>query len=148
MWRQCCCLQSAWLFKFDLIFSTFRPQVATRLLAHKIQSPQEKEALQALTVSNQPYSHLRIIHITWCIFLIYFFFNYCVIISLLSCFWNYMFFFVFMFVFDQLSPVLFHPFFGNFVWMLMHFLKLHALNVVSSYRQRNGLFVGEQMSLF
>lgn len=27
------------------------PQVATRLLGHKIQSPQEKEALQALTVS-------------------------------------------------------------------------------------------------
>uniref|UniRef100_A0A667WGM6 VHS domain-containing protein n=1 Tax=Myripristis murdjan TaxID=586833 RepID=A0A667WGM6_9TELE len=26
------------------------PQVATRLLAHKIQSPQEREALQALTV--------------------------------------------------------------------------------------------------
>uniref|UniRef100_A0A4W5L2Z8 VHS domain-containing protein n=1 Tax=Hucho hucho TaxID=62062 RepID=A0A4W5L2Z8_9TELE len=26
------------------------PQVATRLLAHKIQSPQQREALQALTV--------------------------------------------------------------------------------------------------
>lgn len=35
------------------MFSVFRPQVALRLLAHKIQSPQEKEALQALTVSNQ-----------------------------------------------------------------------------------------------
>lgn len=29
------------------------PQVAVRLLSHKIQSPQEKEALQALTVCNR-----------------------------------------------------------------------------------------------
>lgn len=35
------------------MLSAFRPQVALRLLAHKIQSPQEKEALQALTVSKQ-----------------------------------------------------------------------------------------------
>lgn len=31
-------------------FSAFSPQTAIRLLSHKIQSPQEKEALQALTV--------------------------------------------------------------------------------------------------
>lgn len=29
----------------------YRPQLATRLLAHKIQSPQEWEAMQALLVS-------------------------------------------------------------------------------------------------
>ncbi|XP_018538023.1 ADP-ribosylation factor-binding protein GGA2 [Lates calcarifer] len=33
------------------------PQVATRLLAHKIQSPQEKEALQALTVLEACMNH-------------------------------------------------------------------------------------------
>ena len=30
-----------------------RPQLATRLLAHKIQSPQEWEAMQALLVSQE-----------------------------------------------------------------------------------------------
>uniref|UniRef100_A0AAY5F5M0 VHS domain-containing protein n=1 Tax=Electrophorus electricus TaxID=8005 RepID=A0AAY5F5M0_ELEEL len=36
---------------FPLYFNVcFRPQVATRLLAHKIQSPQERESLQALTL--------------------------------------------------------------------------------------------------
>lgn len=44
------------------IFLPFRPQVAVRLLAHKIQSPQEKVALQALTVSNQT-------NVTACIYL-------------------------------------------------------------------------------
>lgn len=47
------------LFSFFVcqnVLSTFvlsiSPQLATRLLAHKIQSPQEWEAMQALTVSN------------------------------------------------------------------------------------------------
>uniref|UniRef100_A0A3B4B9W4 VHS domain-containing protein n=1 Tax=Periophthalmus magnuspinnatus TaxID=409849 RepID=A0A3B4B9W4_9GOBI len=31
-------------------YQTVNPQVALRLLAHKIQSPQEREALKALTV--------------------------------------------------------------------------------------------------
>lgn len=31
-----------------------RPSLATRLLAHKIQSPQEWEAIQALTVRKDP----------------------------------------------------------------------------------------------
>lgn len=39
------------LFEFLLSIS---PQLATRLLAHKIQSPQEWEAKQALTVSDYP----------------------------------------------------------------------------------------------
>uniref|UniRef100_A0A8C7Z2E5 ADP-ribosylation factor-binding protein GGA1 n=1 Tax=Oryzias sinensis TaxID=183150 RepID=A0A8C7Z2E5_9TELE len=43
----CIQVKSDFFFKLS---SPFRPQVATRLLAHKIQSPQEKEALQALTV--------------------------------------------------------------------------------------------------
>ena len=34
------------------LLCVIRPQLATRLLAHKIQSPQEWEALQALTVEN------------------------------------------------------------------------------------------------
>lgn len=44
-----------------MLISAFRPQIAVRLLAHKIQSPQEKEALQALTVSNP---HLNMCCIT------------------------------------------------------------------------------------
>lgn len=36
----------------------YRPQLATRLLAHKIQSPQEWEAMQALLVSSEPNQHL------------------------------------------------------------------------------------------
>lgn len=34
-----------------LLLFPFSPQLATRLLAHKIQSPQEWEAMQALMVS-------------------------------------------------------------------------------------------------
>lgn len=34
-----------------------RPQLATRLLAHKIQSPQEWEAMQALLVSSVFLAH-------------------------------------------------------------------------------------------
>lgn len=45
-------------FLFVSTFSKFvlsiSPQLATRLLAHKIQSPQEWEAMQALTVSGHP----------------------------------------------------------------------------------------------
>lgn len=33
-----------------VVLLVFRPQIAVRLLAHKIQSPQEWEAVQALTV--------------------------------------------------------------------------------------------------
>ncbi len=45
-----CCVQH-WTFTVvcDLCY---RPQLATRLLAHKIQSPQEWEAMQALLVSS------------------------------------------------------------------------------------------------
>lgn len=44
----CCCYWlCAWLF---LSFIFFSPQISVRLLAHKIQSPQEWEAIQALTV--------------------------------------------------------------------------------------------------
>lgn len=35
-------------------FLSLRPQIAVRLLAHKIQSPQEWEAVQALTVGFSP----------------------------------------------------------------------------------------------
>uniref|UniRef100_A0A8D0DAK4 Golgi associated, gamma adaptin ear containing, ARF binding protein 1 n=1 Tax=Sander lucioperca TaxID=283035 RepID=A0A8D0DAK4_SANLU len=47
-----CCLASHFLtFQTDLVCDLFsRPQLATRLLAHKIQSPQEWEAMQALLV--------------------------------------------------------------------------------------------------
>lgn len=45
-------IQSAvhWIFTVDPSINS-RPQLATRLLAHKIQSPQEWEAMQALLVS-------------------------------------------------------------------------------------------------
>lgn len=45
-------IQSAvhWIFTVDPYINS-RPQLATRLLAHKIQSPQEWEAMQALLVS-------------------------------------------------------------------------------------------------
>jgi ADP-ribosylation factor-binding protein GGA len=36
------------------LFLLPRPPLATRLLAHKIQSPQEWEAIQALTVRKDP----------------------------------------------------------------------------------------------
>lgn len=36
------------------LFLLPRPPLATRLLAHKIQSPQEWEAIQALTVRKNP----------------------------------------------------------------------------------------------
>lgn len=36
-----------------LLFLSHRPPLATRLLAHKIQSPQEWEAIQALTVRRE-----------------------------------------------------------------------------------------------
>lgn len=39
-----------WRFTVDSYINS-RPQLATRLLAHKIQSPQEWEAMQALLVS-------------------------------------------------------------------------------------------------
>lgn len=35
------------------LFLSLRPPLATRLLAHKIQSPQEWEAIQALTVRRR-----------------------------------------------------------------------------------------------
>lgn len=39
---------------FSKFVWSISPQLATRLLAHKIQSPQEWEAMQALTVSGHP----------------------------------------------------------------------------------------------
>lgn len=42
------------LILYDFNFS---PQIAVRLLAHKIQSPQEWEAIQALMVRNIPLLH-------------------------------------------------------------------------------------------
>lgn len=39
---------------FSKFVLSISPQLATRLLAHKIQSPQEWEAMQALTVSGHP----------------------------------------------------------------------------------------------
>lgn len=48
----CCmhCLANLWTFSIVCHLCS-RPQLATRLLAHKIQSPQEWEAMQALLVS-------------------------------------------------------------------------------------------------
>lgn len=43
-----------------------RPQIAVRLLAHKIQSPQEWEAVQALTVGS-PYPSSKIQDVCYCI---------------------------------------------------------------------------------
>lgn len=44
----------------------FRPQIAVRLLAHKIQSPQEWEAVQALTVGSPYLSSYIQLYITLC----------------------------------------------------------------------------------
>lgn len=45
--------KQAFLSLYKSWLSALSPQVAVRLLSHKIQSPQEKEALQALTVRNR-----------------------------------------------------------------------------------------------
>lgn len=56
--RTICSIPDAISMSVYVNFLLFSPQLATRLLAHKIQSPQEWEAMQALMVIDHPSNHL------------------------------------------------------------------------------------------